>query len=115
MLRLYVSIVCGSFLLANPAVADVLDGDWCNPDSGEMTIHGPTILTPRGYLVIGEYTQHRFAYVAPPGDWYEGKLIFLQQRGEKLMELSVEGLPPEGWVRCPAKGIDVEARPAAMN
>lgn len=87
-------------LTTSPALADRLDGDWCNFDDGKLTIEGSTILTPWGTKVEGTYGRHRFDYTAPANDWHAGKSIVIQQYGDDLMELSVDGGQPKQWRPC---------------
>ena len=58
------------FVLAGPAVADAIDGDWCGLKSLHLTIKGPEITTPSGVTLKGNYHRHEFAYTAPPGDLF---------------------------------------------
>ena len=88
------------FSCSGPALADRLDGDWCNFDDGKLTIEGSVILTPWGNQVEGTYGRHRFEYTAPAKDWHGGKTIVIQQYGDDLMELSVDGGQPKQWRPC---------------
>ena len=83
-----------------PAAADALDGDWCNPVDGKLTIDGSTIITPAGKQVRGLYGRHRFEYTAPDGDWKAGERIVILQFNERLMELQVGDTPPRAWRPC---------------
>lgn len=83
-----------------PALADSLDGDWCNPEDGKLTIEGNTIITPSGNALAGEYGRHRFVYIAPEGDWNGGKRIVIQQFSDEMMELSVGDGHPHKWRPC---------------
>ena len=49
------------------ASADVIDGEWCMGTS-HFTIDGPSILTPGGNRIQGNYTRHSFAYVVPDNE-----------------------------------------------
>jgi len=90
------------FLLASSGLvyADSLDGDWCNPIDGKLTIDGSTISTPGGKSVAGNYGRHRFEYTAPDDDWQAGQSIVIQQFNEQLMELSVGDQPGRKWRPC---------------
>jgi hypothetical protein len=44
-------------LTANPAHADAIDGTWCGPDGGTLSIDGPRIVTPGHARLTGEYTR----------------------------------------------------------
>ena len=86
--------------LASSAWADALDGDWCNPIDGKLTIDGPTIFTPGGKKVRGNYGRHRFEYTAPAGDWQAGQTIVILQYNEQLMELKVGDQQGRKWRPC---------------
>ena len=83
-----------------PVWADSLDGDWCNPTDGKLTIDGATIITPTGHSVKGNYGRHRFDYIAPAGDWQAGKSIVIQQYNEQLMELRIGDQQGRKWRSC---------------
>ncbi|MEP1209136.1 MAG: hypothetical protein ABJM29_20635 [Rhizobiaceae bacterium] len=88
------------FVCAGPVWADALDGDWCNPTDGKLTIDGPTIITPAGQSVKGNYGRHRFTYTAPAGDWQAGQDIVIQQYNEQLMELKIGDQQGRKWRPC---------------
>ena len=97
---LRIVVLIGFFFTASSAMADALDGDWCNPNDGKLTVDGSKIITPGGIEVIGNYTRHRFDYTAPAGDWQAGKSIVLQQFSDELMEVSVDGGKGVPWRPC---------------
>lgn len=99
-LSIALPLVFAFVMLAVPAWADSLDGDWCNPIDGKLTIDGPTIHTPGGQIVAGNYGRHRFTYTAPAGDWQAGQEIVIQQYNEQLMKLSVGGQTAREWRPC---------------
>lgn len=86
--------------LTVPALADALDGDWCNAIDGKLTIDGSTIITPAGKSVEGNYSRHRFDYTPPEGDWNAGQPIVIQQYSHTLMKLSVGDQPAREWRPC---------------
>ena len=92
------------FVLANPAVADAIDGDWCGQTGLHLTIKGPEITTPSGVTLQGNYHRHRFSYTAPPGDADAGVQFDLRLLSEDFMNLYrlKDGRPgePELWRRC---------------
>jgi hypothetical protein len=92
--------VVGLFVMPYSAWADSLDGDWCHPTVGKLTIDGAVITTPSGRQVSGTYGRHRFEYTAPAGDWQAGKPIVIQQFSDELMELRVDGKPGRQWRPC---------------
>jgi hypothetical protein len=91
-------------VLANPAVADAIDGDWCGGKGLHLSIKGPEITTPSGVTLKGNYHRHEFAYTAPPGDADAGRQISLKLLSEEFMNLYrlKDGKPgePELWRRC---------------
>ncbi len=86
---------------ALPAAANSIDGHWCTEDGLRLTISGPSIVTPGGARMQGEYGRHDFAYTAPPGDPAGGARVVMRLRGENLMEVQAPGLDPL-WRRCAA-------------
>ena len=52
-------------LLAGPALADAIDGNWCHSDGRRFTIRGPEIVTPGGKHMEGNYGRHSFSYTVP--------------------------------------------------
>jgi len=101
MKRLTTMIAAG-LVTTGPAFADKLDGDWCNPQDGKLTINGTIITPPAGNRVEGTYSRHRFDYTAPADGWNGGKAIVIQQFSDELMELSVDGGTPAQWKPCDA-------------
>jgi hypothetical protein len=92
-------------VLAAPARADVIDGDWCRGDGKTMSIRGPQIVTPGGKTVQGDYTRHSFAYVIPPGEAGEGDPVSMILRNEFLVHARQGGAdaPVQEWRRCQPK------------
>ena len=92
------------FVLAEPAVADAIDGDWCGAKGLRLSIRGPEITTPSGVTLRGDYHRHQFSYTAPPGDADAGVQIDLRLLSEEWMNLYrlKDGKPgePELWRRC---------------
>ena len=95
-------------LLATPALADRIDGEWCHLSSS-LKIEGPAIRTPGGSTITGDYNRHGFTYTVPANEAGAGTRIVMVLRGEELMELtrapalgSGGGVPQptEQWVRC---------------
>ncbi|MCC2099103.1 MAG: hypothetical protein KDJ29_19595 [Hyphomicrobiales bacterium] len=89
-------------LSANPARADAIDGQWCSPQGKHLRIDGPSVTTPGGAKIQGDYDRHSFTYVAPPKEPSAGKKIYMSLVSEEEMDLHV-GSPvakPERWKRC---------------
>ncbi len=92
-----------SGLGAAPALADAIDGDWCNGISS-LQINGPAIRTPGGKDITGTYSRHAFRYIAPAGDRDAGAEVLMRLLGEQEMLLMrrIGGTesPAESWKRC---------------
>ena len=101
--QLLTGIIAAAFLaLASPALADAIDGDWCNATGKRMSIRGPDILTPGGTKMKGDYTRHFFAYVIPPGEAGAGKKVAITLLSEYLAHAREGGAdaPIVEWRRC---------------
>jgi hypothetical protein len=92
-------------LFASPALADRIDGDWCNAKDERLTIVGPQITLPSGKSLSGQYRRHEFAYQTPAGEPDAGQSIFMQQFNDENMSSFVmkDNQPnsPVPWTRCP--------------
>ena len=90
-------------LAATAARADAIDGNWCAVDSAlRMSIQGPSITTPGGSQIQGNYSRHAFDYVVPAGEAGSGQSVNIVLRGEYLA-LSRQGssdAPLKEWRRC---------------
>ena len=89
-------------VIAGPALADRIDGDWCHKTSGQrFSIHGPQIVTPGGKTMQGDYGRHAFNYVVPAPEAGAGQTVFMTLMDENTVELRVgaEGAM-ETWLRC---------------
>jgi hypothetical protein len=84
---------------ASPARADSIDGHWCTEGGLRLTIAGPSIVTPGGARMQGDYGRHDFAYDAPSGEPGGGQRVTMRLRGENLMQVQAAGLDPL-WRRC---------------
>ena len=86
------------------ALADVIDGDWCHDDGRRFSIHGPTIVTPGGATLQGDYTRHSFQYTVPLNEAGGGQPISMTLRSETRVDVRTGG-PSEiiqVWHRCTA-------------
>ena len=94
----------GVVLLAAPACADAIDGDWCHtPDNRRISIRGPEMVTPGGKQMQGNYTRHYFTYVVPAPEPLAGETVHMQLLNENTVHLRVgdaTGNTAETWVRC---------------
>ena len=87
-------------IAATSARADAIDGQWCYSTS-HLEIQGPTITTPAGNRIDGNYSRHGFRYVVPANEPDPGSEITMMLHGEELMELTRKGaVTPEKWRRC---------------
>ena len=84
--------------LATPAFADAIDGHWCDSANKHLEINGPSIVTPSGASLKGDYDRHGFRYVEPGS----GKQIIMVLLGETIMRLKAGDGPDETWHRCAA-------------
>ena len=99
-MMLRIAIIISVFCSTAPAWADALDGDWCNPVDGKLTIDGRVITTPKGNKIEGIYGRHRFEYDAPAGGWNGGQRIIIQQFSETRMQLRAGEKPASEWKPC---------------
>lgn len=86
-------------LAAAPALADRIDGHWCSPGGLRLTIAGPSITTPGGARIAGDYDRHNFAYTAPAGEPAAGTRVSMALMGEDTVRVQAPGLDPV-WHRC---------------
>ncbi|MBK8456502.1 MAG: hypothetical protein IPL47_04765 [Phyllobacteriaceae bacterium] len=93
-------------LLATPALADRIDGDWCDATGRHVKIDGPTIEIPSGAVIQGEYDRHGFRYVGPTGDPEAGVEVVMQLFSEEeigvIRRVDGKNAPTETWRRCQA-------------
>ena len=92
----------GLTMLAGPALADAIDGNWCHTDGRRFTIHGPEIVTPGGKRMEGNYSRHWFSYTAPAPEPGAGETIFMTLANENTVYLrrGEAATAQETWVRC---------------
>ena len=72
--------------MPEPARADAIDGQWCL-GSSHFAIDGPSILTPGGNRIQGNYSRHGFFYVVPanePGAGGEIDMVLLNEETVQL-------------------------------
>ena len=104
MMRLAIVSLFSLLLLAVPAHADSVDGDWCADDGRSLTISGPQIRIPSGAQITGEYGRHSFRYIGPAGDPEEAQDVRMQLWSEEDLRIQrvVDGVmqPVEQWKRC---------------
>jgi hypothetical protein len=83
---------------ASPAVADAIDGHWCDAGRRHLEINGPAIVTPSGATLRGDYNRHGFKYQEPAN----GTQITMVLLSEVTMHLRSGDEPEETWHRCAA-------------
>jgi hypothetical protein len=89
-------------LVAGPALADAIDGNWCHNDGRRLSIRGAEIVTPGGLRMEGNYSRHWFTYVVPTAEPGAGQTIFMTLLDEHNVDLrrGEATASPERWVRC---------------
>jgi hypothetical protein len=100
-LKIFIAAL-GLAMLAGPALADAIDGNWCHTDGRRFTISGPEIVTPGGKRMEGNYSRHWFSYVAPAPEPGAGETIFMTLANENTVYLrrGEAATAQETWVRC---------------
>lgn len=99
-----VAVIAAMLLSATPALADRIDGNWCFADGRHMSIDGPSIVTPGGAKMTGEYSRHGFEYTVPAGEAEAGSQVGMIQFDEYTIQVTTT--PPGGagrteiWKRC---------------
>lgn len=95
-----------ALLLPSGAVrADAIDGHWCHPKDGRVSISGPDIVTPGGTRMQGNYDRHSFSYVVPAAEPGAGSTIQMVQLNEETIHVTREATgetAPQVWHRCQA-------------
>ena len=87
-------------IMATTAMADAIDGDWCEKMGRHLNIDGPKIKTPGGNNITGDYERHGFTYIVPNGEVHASKTIRMQMQSEELMLLILPDGSIEKWNRC---------------
>lgn len=89
-------------LFTKPSTADSIDGRWCHKSS-QVTIEGPTIITPSGKKVTGEFDRHEFNYKIPAGDQHAGEDGKFEVQHDTLAHFTRSGSSQfEEWEPCPS-------------
>src|SRR5215471_17457029 len=81
-----------------PARADAIDGQWCL-GSSHFKINGPSIRTPGGNQIMGNYDRHGFTYVVPANEEGAGGQIVMVLPNEETVRLTRGTSAPETWKR----------------
>ena len=93
------AIATAAVLIATPAFADRIDGEWCN-GTQSLQIEGSNIRTPGGNQITGDYSRHGFAYVVPANEPEAGAKVVMHLVSEEQMTLTKKDKPAETWRRC---------------
>jgi hypothetical protein len=100
-LFLAATFTAGVLGFSHAALADAIDGDWCQSDGKRMSINGPAIVTPGGHHMSGDYGRHSFSYVIPSGEAGAGATMSIQLLGEYLAHARAgTDAAIEEWRRC---------------
>ncbi len=89
--------------LPSAALADAIDGTWCSADGHHLSISGPSIVTPGGAHVIGDYSRHAFSYTAPNGETGAGSVVTMRLIDEDDVRIFLPSAMPAVWQRCRAE------------
>ena len=83
------------------ARADRIDGHWCAVDGRLLTIDGPSIVTPGGNRIPGDYGRHTFIYIIPAGEPGAGGDVQMRQLNDETIHILWPGAADvEVWNRC---------------
>ncbi len=108
--RLLSALLFAGLLVASGAArADQIDGHWCAKDGRSVTIDGPTIVTPAGNKLQGDYDRHGFTYVVPAGEPGTGDAVLMLQQNDTTIHVWEVGAKSKNrgalqvWRRCQAR------------
>ena len=92
-------------IAAGPALADVIDGDWCSQDGRHLQINGTSIVTPGGHQIKGDYGRHSFIYTVPAPEPSAGATVTKRLLNETTVDVwmgtaSTDPATAEVWKRC---------------
>jgi len=98
------AIAVSAVLFSTEALADQIDGNWCR-GLRHLYIDGPSIVTPGGTRMTGEYDRHGFRYVVPSGEAGAGDTVVMWQVHDELTQMTVSSKldQVEDWTRCQQK------------
>ena len=94
-------------LVASPAHADQIDGEWCHDDGRVMSIEGPRMVTPGGGTgSSGTIPGTPYSYVVPGDEPGAGATTSMRQLHDQAIRVWPEG-EAEGqeWRRCAAPSV----------
>jgi hypothetical protein len=93
------TLAAATLILALPAHADAIDGEWCHSGS-HFKIDGPTIVTPGGNQIQGDYSRHSFRYTVPTGETSAGGVITMLLLDEEHVAVRHGAEESIVWRRC---------------
>jgi hypothetical protein len=94
-----VAVAAAALAAATPAHADAIDGEWCLAGS-HFKIEGPTIVTPGGNRIQGDYSRHGFRYIVPAGETGTGSEITMMLLDEEHVSVRNGAAESTVWRRC---------------
>lgn len=94
------ALLGGFCVLASPAWADRVDGEWCDAKGLRVLIQGDAITTPGGAKVSGQNRRHVFSYDAPAGEALAGHVRFQQHNDDLMRSVSDDSAGEREWRRC---------------
>lgn len=83
-----VAVTVAQLLLAAPARADQIDGQWCHADGRSLSIDGPRIVTPGGTAMTGAYHRHGFDYTIPGDEPDAGAAVGMIQFDDDTIQVT---------------------------
>ena len=97
--RAALGLVLVGTVIATPALADRIDGEWCD-GSRHFIINGPTIVTPGGSSIQGQYGRHDFKYTIPESEPGAGGTVDMRLINDDNVNVNYGSEPPKVWRRC---------------
>lgn len=88
-------------ITASPACADAIDGDWCSEEGRRISIQGPSVTTPAGVRMQGQYSRHSFAFTMPAAEADAGAQVDMALQGETRVSVRIGAAEARIWRRCP--------------
>lgn len=87
----YVPLVAAVIFAATtqPSLADRIDGDWCAPGGGSISVDGPNVVTPGGRKIIANYNRHHVDFEIPKGEPDAGGRFSADQLNDEEISVSI--------------------------
>jgi hypothetical protein len=83
----------------SPVHADAIDGQWCL-GTRYFEINGPSIRTPGGNEISGNYDRHGYTYIVPANEEGAGTEVVMVLLNESTVRVTRGRSAPETWKRC---------------